>query len=379
MNLTRPDRGKRLLAWWDRQFGAFITGLTEFSWLALGLALVLALAGIGLTGHFFSYATLSGPEGRFLAGSAQDAESHSTWKALNLSRRTSHQPLLVVLGSSVTATAYASEPALARELKAATGQDWDVALLATPLQSALDQLTMLEAVLGKPPGPASPVLIVIGTSPMRDGYQAKEILARESLGRLGLRSDWADAIVRAQGAPPRPRNGWYLFDNDRYVVNNARTALLRFLTRRAAPRDFASLAPQSPPPDRDKRQANLVRRIIAGQRSPDPFNAGIQKALVARLAAYPATRLAFIDEGLDPAFLANQRLTSPERAYRNRFAAQASAMQVPFWQVSLDVAAPPQAFGDELHIRSGSVQMAFRKVLALRIADLRIAGAHAND
>jgi len=379
MNKADTSGQRGFLACWDRRFDEFIAGLTEFSWLSFAVAATLALAGIGLAGWFFSYDTLSGPAGRFLAGSARDAESHATWKALSLSRRPSTKPLLVVLGSSITATAYADEEALATELKNATGQEWDVAILATALQSALDQLTLLEAVLGQAPGPATPVVIAIGTSPMRDGYAAREILAREELGRLGLRSGWADAVVRARGATPRPRNGWYLRDNDLYVVNNARMALMRFLTGKAAPRNFASLAPPAPPPGGAKRRANLARRIIASKISPDPFNAGIQRDLAARLAAYPSARLVYIDEGINPSFLAADGLTGFDTDYRAHFASQASAMNVPFWQISREVGASSQDFVDELHIRSAFVQDSFRKALARRIAlPVGQTGGHAD-
>lgn len=367
----KPGQGKSgPLAAFDRFHREFFTGLTEFSPLALLVALGVLVASIGLAGWYFSPATLAGPDGRFLARSAKDAEAHATWGALRMARVDPARPRLIVLGSSISATAFANEAALAEDLKRLTGRDWAVAMLCTPLQSPLDQLALIENALGAAPGPAAETVIALGFSTMRDELPLAKIAEREAMGRIGLRSDWADAQLAAWGETPRARTGWYVIDNSHFLAVNGRAALSRFITRRAAPRDFARNAPDSPVPLAKRPRARVGERLRDSFARPQPYAEQALETLGRRLAAYPSVRLVYLDEAVNPEFLASAGLADEDEAIRGRFRAWAARRDVPYWEIAREVAPPPAVYFDDLHINSRPVQQAFRAALARRVAEL---------
>ncbi|MDP3768413.1 MAG: hypothetical protein Q8S13_10395, partial [Dehalococcoidia bacterium] len=192
MTATRDRTPSRL----EHFMREFWTGLTEPSGLAFLTTVASLLVAVAGALWFFSVPVLSGPLGKYLARSPKDTEAQATYRALQLSRDLSKEPQLLILGSSAIASGIDSEPALEKELEARTGQKWSVSLLATPLQTSLDQVTLTEVALGPPPGPRRPVVIAIEVGLIRERASLSRLLDLEQSGRLGLRSAWTDQAVR---------------------------------------------------------------------------------------------------------------------------------------------------------------------------------------
>ena len=88
---------------------AFFEGCIKPSRTAFWAMLVGLAANLALAGWFFRYDTLASSAGAYLAGSYKDVYAIATHRALALAREKTDQPLLLVLGSSATSTAFAFE------------------------------------------------------------------------------------------------------------------------------------------------------------------------------------------------------------------------------------------------------------------------------
>jgi hypothetical protein len=357
---------------WSRRLGdwvgEFAEGLILPSRLSAAVALASFTAVLAVAVWFFSAPVLSGPLGRFLARSQGDAEAQATWRALQLRHAPPDRPQLLILGSSALANAVASEPAMRAELARSTGRDWSVSILTTPAQSTLDQLTLIDAALGPPPGPRRPVVIAIEMSLMREHLDAPRALELERMGRLGVRSDWADQAVAGLGGAPRPRSDLYWIDNYSFVVLHADKTLTRLFLGRSARTRTDGYGPPAPLPA-DRRQRPKILAEILAPHPVRPLVYAMIDVLFRRLHAYPHVHVVFVETRLSPDFVGAARIQPIEAAARSRAISYAAGHASEYWPIVEEAAVPASAYYDDLHIATAPERARIRASLARHLAD----------
>jgi hypothetical protein len=351
---------------WAREFA---DGFLRPSRLSAGVALACFGLTLGLALWFFSEPVLSGPLGRFLAKSDRDAEARATYRVLQLRSAPPDRPELLVLGSSAMANAVASERGMENELYQSTGRRWSVSILTTPAQSLLDQLTLIDVALGPAPGPRRPVLIVVEMSALREEGTARRTLELERMGRLGVRSDWADQVVRELGATPRPRSVFYPAENYDFVLIHGGKSLLRLLLGSPARVPIAVYGPPSPLPP-EKRDRRKILAEITGGRVTRTLTFRVLDQLLRRLRAYPNVHVVLAQTRLSPQFglaTGSEDLQSAAEARAQSFAADHGTE---YWPVFTEANVSPDAFYDDIHIATAPDRDRIRKALAGHIARL---------
>lgn len=328
-----------------------------------------AAAMTGLIFWFFSYATLAGPYGDYLPRSKRDNEAMATQRALSLAMAPPERPRAIVTGSSATGNSLAREDLVAAAIGKATGSDWLVGLLATPLQSPLDQVALVERALGPPPGPEAPVYLIVGHSALRDGWTAERMLSFENRRRIGLRSDWEDEEIRRLGGAPLPRSDWYIAENFRFFVVNGAKSIVRLLSRLPAARRYDMNSPAaSLSVDRRKRDV-IVGNYMRGRETAEPESRAILKRLAERLKAYPSVHLILIDEGLNPELVDNAGLRAEDDAWLESMAVFAKSIGAEFWPIHREASIAPESYYDDLHVSLPAARDKIRERLARHIAE----------
>lgn len=328
-----------------------------------------AAAMIGIVLWFFSYATLAGPYGDYLPRSKRDNEAMATQRALSLALAPPERPRAIVTGSSATGNSLAREDLVAAAIDEATGGDWLVGLLATPLQSPLDQIALVERALGPPPGPQAPVYLIVGHSALRDGWSAERMLSAENRRRIGLRSDWEDEEVRRLGGAPLPRSDWYIVENFHFFVVNGAKSIVRLLGHLPAARRYEVNSPAAYlPVDRRKRDI-IVENYRRGRETAAPESRAILARLAERLRAYPSVRLVLIDEGLNPELLDDEGLRAEDDAWLESMAAFARSIGAAFWPIHREASISSGSYYDDLHVSLPAARDKIRERLARHIAE----------
>ncbi len=349
--------------------GVMTPSRTGFAAMLAGAAVMSALAL-----WLFSYGTLGGPAGAYVARSANDSDGLATYRALQLRVADDRRPLLVVLGTSILSNAFASEAMLKQAVDKETGRDWEVAILTTALQSPIDQVALVQSVVGEDGARGRPVVLVIGVDTLHTGWSRQQMLDIDRTGRLGLRSDWADAEIAELGGTPRPRSWLYVRENWHFFITNGTQALLRLMVRKSAPRRFDQYAPDQPLPLKERKRDLIVSQIRAAD---DPQSKGflpVLEHLMNRLSAHGNIRVALVHETPSPDLVKSaglQGVLVREQATYARFAKAAGAA---FWPLLDTPDITADAYHDDLHIGDEKTQARLRARLAARVAGL-ISGA----
>ena len=349
---------------------AFIQGAADMSRVTFYAMCVGFVAMGGVTAWFFSYDTLAQPTGTYLSRSSKDLHSAATHRALALGQARDERPRLLVLGTSAISNALADEAALKAAVDAETGHDWRVAMLATPLQSPLEQMSLIEAALGPPPGPKGQTLIVIGVSPLRYNWTAQQIVSAENEGRIGLRSDWADAEVRRLGGEPRMRSPIYLLENKEFVAVHGLSALIRLCCLPTAKPDFAHFAPKRPQPPEDRRRLLIGKKLLKAAHS-DQTAINLLDRLAQRLAPFSSVRLVLTDSPVSPELIDVSGAAEVVAMTERKTIETARRRGLSYWPLAARVGAPSSAYYDDLHIGDPTAQQRFRETLADFVHDLR--------
>jgi hypothetical protein len=357
---------RKSLAWGCREFwlGVSEPSMTAFLSMLAGFATMLAVAA-----WFFSYATLAGPMGKYLARSTKDSEGFATQRALMLGATPATHPRLIILGSSVVANSLAEEEPIARGLIERTGQVWEVHMLTTPLQSPIDQLTLIQTALGEPGSIKEPVIIALGVSLLSEGWTAERLLAFDESARIGARSDWADAAIAELGGTPRSRSGYYIHDNIRFVAVNGNEALLRLLLNAPAARRLDTFAPKFSIPPEKRPRGMLARKAQQAAENGGPlFN--LLRQLARHLEAYPNVRLVLIEGAVSPGFLRTMGLEGLEEESEMTFKSFADATGMAYLPIIREAHVPEAAYHDDLHIDDKEAQASVRDALVDDLAAL---------
>lgn len=350
---------RRWGAVWGQFWGEFWGGITDLSALSLWIMLAVFTGVSGATLWLFSPEVMAGPMGEFVPRSARDADAFALIEALRMRKDRGQRPTVLFLGSSTVAQMVAEgqrlETGLNTGLDGGAAGDWDLRILATPLQSPLDQLRLLETALADRPADAAPVIVVIGMGLTRLGWTPARMREGDKASRIPLASAWAEAELAApDAAAPRPWPVWALAHRD-FVALNAPKSLLRLALDRPARRDVDSYARGIAP---GRKQTDALRAsIAAGMAERDSFHA-LTGRILDRLQALPGVSVAFLEEPLSPGFLQDPAIAADAALFRDEITALAARAGVPFWPVVREAALGPGDYFDDLHIREGDPQIA---------------------
>ena len=362
---------------WRTGLAAFWGGFSQPSPLAFGLFCASSLATLVLCGWFFSESTIAGWYGRYLPRSGLDAEGFATHEALKAAREDVKFPRLFLLGTSTVAQAVGSGRALEEIIRGLTGQQWRVVVLTTPLQSPTDQFALIDRALEFQQADSPPVVVAVGFGLQRLRWTADQTLTYAKDRRLGLRSDWEDAEVRALGGEPLPRSGFYPWDNRKFVLVNGSEALLRLVLRQPAVRlvDQYAVGLKSAP-------SQKVRDIMgAGMRDnfadKGRYFAQIER-LAADLATKPNTDMVLIEEPLSPGLIDNQNLGALHDQMSRALADFAESHGIGYWPVSTEAQFKSSDYFDDLHVLAGPEQDQLRVILARHLKQFLAGKADAD-
>ena len=358
-----PKPAARPKPFWQQAAGAFWHGFSEPSMLAFQVFCASLIATLAFCFWFFSDTTLAGPLGRYLPRSGLDAEGFATHEALRSGLYPPQRPRLFVLGTSTVAQALDTGTTLHDRILAGSGQDWEVVMLTTPLQSPVDQFALIERALASQTADSPPALVAVGLGVQRLRWTDDQTMKFVAQPRLGLRSDWADDEVRRLGGTPAQRSGVYVFDNLPFVLINGSKALIRLVTQTPARRLIAqyALGPAKPPDT--KLRAMLGREIRAGIDREPAYFAQIRR-LQQHVLRRPNTTLVMIEESLSPGLIDAQGLDDLQSGLAADFASAFRDPPLDFWQIVTEAQLTGSAYFDDLHILPGAAQDKVQSALA---------------
>lgn len=346
----------------------FRKGFVELSGTAFFSMVVAFILTLFTMVWFFSPSALAGVFGDYAARSPQDAEAFATVEALRLADREAERPQLLLFGTSSIAQAFANPNVLKSAMKDYPGVgEWDVHILATPLQTRLDQLTLIETALQnrKPDDP--PLVIAIGVGLHRLGPTNARMFELEQSGRLGIRSDWADEMLANLGITPRKRSKIHVVENYKFAVKNATSALLRLAMLRPATRYIDSYARGDEIP-RDKRPREATREQIERSQNSAHGYLSFLEELYDRMNEIPNVYLVLLDDRLSPDFLSDfdyLELSNQVYSKLERYATEFGSVFIPMMK-NADLT--PDDYHDDYHIKSGEPQQHVRAAFAKEFA-----------
>lgn len=368
MSSPKPKKSKAVapLPIWRKWADEFWRGFTDLS--VLSLAICALFFGICLiaSAYLYSPKAMVKSWGDYIPRSSLDATAFATVDALRLGATETDNPRLLILGSSTLAQAFGSAQTLLSELEVETHQDWDVHLLTTPLQSPLDQLTLLEAALSGQKVSDPLVIVVIGTGVARITWTRDRQTQYADQQRIGLRSDWADEELVLLGGTPAPRSSHYIFENKQFVLLNRAVALARAAFKMPAHREIDIYARGIVPSDRAKI---LTARIIA---NADNLSFYFQQnaRILARISALPNTTVVMIDEPFLPDPDQAQTYAEIDSRFKQELDLLAASSSLLYWPVIAEADLKPIHFYDPLHLLQGDAQRLCQTILAERLSEL---------
>jgi hypothetical protein len=357
-----------MLSDWKKTFrqisAEFWVGFIELSKTSFVSLVIAAMLTFSVMVWLFSPTTLASPNGSYAARVPKDAEAFATVEAIRLANQAQERPRLLLLGASTTAQSLGDPRMLADELRKYPGAGaWDIHMLATPLQSRLDQLTLIETALSSRKIDDPPVVIAIGIAVYRLGFPRDRLIELEQTARLGIRSDWADEELAKLGAEPRRRSNFYFVENFQFVVKNLPVAFLRFILRDPAERLIAAYS-EGPVLPIVYRPRELTRSQIEwGQSDLDSY-LEFWKRLHDRLDEMPNVYLMFMDERLSPDFLSESGSLELSNQINERFRAGVSKFGSVFLETMKHAEFSPSDYHDDYHINNGEPQKRERAAFA---------------
>ncbi|MCB1333186.1 MAG: hypothetical protein KDK26_05925 [Roseivivax sp.] len=342
--------------------------MIELSSTAFVSMLVAMVLTFGLLVWFFSPATLAGPVGIYAPRSPKDAETFVTLDVMRMAHEEQKTPRLLLLGASTLAQSIGDPTPIEDMLENQLGVGkWDIHMLSSPLQTRLDQLTLIETALKNRKAGDPPVVIAISIGVHRLGFPTERLLELENLGRLGVRSDWADDEVRKLGAKPRDRSMFYIVENFRFVVNDFPASFLRLVSRNASSRQIASYSPGTELPDIYRPRDLTKAQIDFGQYNLETYVEFFAR-LNERIAGMQNVHLIFIDERLSPGFLASRGMQPLADWLNGRFAARVAQFGAPYIEFMKSAGLSSSDYYDDYHLKNGEPQRRARAAFASEFA-----------
>lgn len=347
-------------------FTSFWRGFVTPSWVALCLTIITcAVTGV-LVFSLFTPTRLAGPLGAYLPRSTHDTEGFATRDALALSRNSassSRLPALYVIGDSIMAHMFASDVLTARALRAVTGQSWHVSFLTTPLQGELDEATLADYATRMQPG-----VVVLALSIDRFDEQPASLIELYWMGRLGLRSDWADQDVAMLGGQLRKRTGIYAVDNGQFLLRNVASMVIHMIFGKGPVRRIDDFVPSrgfDPKSLEDQREAML--RALRNPMHSNSLGIRLLAETVRRLRAR-GTKVVFVEQELNAKLFNESVDRSKYEEYLQNSPAIAKALGGAYCRLGKFYRPAPAAFADYIHIINKVSQDELRRALAICVA-----------
>ena len=347
---------------------AFWHGFVTPSPLALGLMLLSFALTAWVAIVTPTADRIAGSWGRYLPRAADDNQAFVTREALQLAQPPAADdqlPRLAVMGSSISAQAFASEPDMAAAMRKATGKDWRVSLLTTPLQGTVD-----EAALADHASRGRKGVVVLPVGFARFGAPASEYVETGKMERLGIRSDWADAQMRMMGAEPRKPTGNYAIDNRNFLFRNADALLVNWLTGTVPERRVDAYLFVNRPHDTQRKE---MLRFLERSGKPDPLATRLLGDIVRRLKARGSQVLIF-EEPVNPVLLAKPEHSALYAAHLVRSAKVAAAVGADYCITPPAMRPTIAEYGDFDHVGAPAARARLRDALAACVARLAAKG-----
>lgn len=343
---------------------AFWRGFVAPTPFALGLMVVSFVLTAWIASVVPTPERIAGSWGQYLPRSEKDNEAFATREALTLSLPSAPgdtAPQLTILGSSISAHAFASEPGMADAIRAATGKDWHVSILTTPLQGTVDEAALADHATRRRSG-----VVVLSIGFMRFGAPAKEYVDLGRMERLGIRSDWADAQMRMLGGEPRRQTGNYAVDNRNFLLRNADVLLLRWLGGNPARRRIdAYWQPRASHETQHREMLEYLERSA----KPDPVGVKLLDDIVRRIEARGSSVVLF-EEPVNPALLDDQTHSALYENHIVRSAKVAASVGAFYCRPAQPLRPTTADYGDFDHIAVPAAQARQRQALAACVAAL---------
>ncbi len=333
---------------------------------AFGLMLLVFVCGAAALLFGITPGLIAGPAGKYLPRSSGDSAAFATREALRLAQPpdpADRRQRLYIISDSVLAHALASDTGVAEAVGAATGVPTVVGFLATPLQRPLDQATLADYATRGRPG-----IVVLGLAYDQYDMTPRYLMQLDRMGRLGLRSDWADDALRRIGGEPRRVTGNYALDNRAFVLHNIRPMLGRLIVGRAATRRIDSFVT-----DRRHDPSYLARvrtALLASLRTPPASNsigAVILADTVHRLQAR-GNRVLLVEVPVSDGLIdtpADQQRYADYLDWSRRLAARLAA---DYCRLTDSYRPPPTTYADLVHVVDRPAQARLRAALARCVA-----------
>lgn len=346
----------------SRFFSEFLIGLTTYSHVAFLTTVGVFAASFGATVWFFSPSQIAGPTGAYIATHEADDYFFATRAALRLAQDDIGAPTIVVLGTSSTGIAFGGSDDLQAHVDRVPAlEGWTVEVLTTPAQTRIDALALVDTVLTKRTD-RQPLIFAIGVGPHRMAGDVERQINLSEMGRLGLRSDWADEELTRIGGNAAPRTGLYLLDNFTFVSTRALNTLQNILRGRQFD-NVANYADGPPVALEERSDGPILDQIRAGLDNAEGFF-DFYEALRARLDRYPGVTLVLIEEAPNPDILDILDAAEAVDANHDRldqFARSMDAFYLPYFRTAGLRAID---FHDNIHVRKGDPQERLRRSFA---------------
>ncbi|MGE0775472.1 MAG: hypothetical protein AB7G25_08315 [Sphingomonadaceae bacterium] len=358
----RQERATRPVA---SAMAAFWAGFVQPSFFALALMAVVFVVAAGGVVLGVTPSAIAGPLGQYVPRAEDDAEGFATRDAYQLADpRTpaGTRPRLYVIGNSLIAQAFASAPALERDLRMVTDRDWNLYFMTTPLQGPLDEAALADYATSRHAGT---VVLSLGFDRL---YSDRDYLLRYyKMGRLGFRSEFADNLVSEYlDARPRRRTGIFLVDNRDFILRNATMTGLRMLAQQPAQQKIDIYVFRQT----DIKLSTYSREILGSLRATYRHD-GVAVKLLENTAAMlkeRGNRIVFYQPTISEDLLKDPADRRRYEVHLANSVALAKRLGGHYCEAPAAAKPPPQAYRDYYHIDDSVWQEKLRVTLARCVA-----------
>ena len=300
---------------------ALLEGLLKPSALSLGAAFVVLASAVSFAATHITEQEMAGPLPGLVAESPADYDAFVSGEAIRLRARGTAQPMIVVLGSSSIREAI--DPAdVAAELAARGRSGISVHNFGTGRQPLVQSLVLSDHV----PDGASGVLVV-GVGPSRFTDSRDALRAEAASPRLALRSDSLDELLARDGGHVRPRRASYLLEHLGFFVPRTGQLLHRSLGGSAVRRNahrYIGLAPLAG--TEWERQLHGVTARWGRYREESGWNVELLTELVERVQRRTLMRVVLVEHPLSARFRRESGCDDVVRSHRELMAGVAGQL-----------------------------------------------------
>ena len=364
-----PSRllGLRVLSVGARRLAsAFAAGFCQPSLLAVTIALLLCLGGIGAACLLITEAKLTGERVAWYALDPLDDYAFATGTALALRAQPPQGPAVALIGTAAMREALIPDEEIAARLTRRAGTDVPVIDFMSGGQSGIEMAALADSL-----GPDFEGVVVLGISLSRLAADSSELAGLVREPRLAFASAAGDAEIRAAGFSPPWHSGIYFLDNYKFFVARARVLLGRVLGGAVpvhASRTYLDRAPA------DARQWETDTRILQARLAHYAERADGNLAAMKRvIGLFPdrrKVRIVLLEIPLNPRAVST--VIGPElvEAHRARLRAFAEREGVEYWDLNPVVLLGPDDFQDWAHVNRADARERWTAPLLDRLLPL---------